>query len=193
MIGGDRLGDVLQEHRLSGAGRRDNERALPLADRRDDVDDARREILSGRILDFELQTLVGIEWRQVIEMDLVPSLFRVLEVDRVAFEQREIPFPLLRAADDALDRVSGSEPKPPDLRRRHVNIVWAWKIIGVGRSQEGKSVLQNLDHALADDLNLDAGELLEDREHQLLLAHDRRVFNVVLFRKRQEFGWRFLL
>ena len=127
------------------------------------------------------------------KVDLVPGLFRVLEVDCVAFEQREISFPLLGAPDDAFDRVAGSEPEPPDLRRRHVNVVWAWKIVGVGRSQEGKSVLQNLDHALANNLNLDAGELLEDREHQLLLAHDRRVFDVVLFRKRQELGWRFLL
>jgi len=79
------------------------------------------------------------------------------------------------------------------LRRGHVNVVWARKIVCVGRSQEGESVLQNLDYALANNLNLDAGELLENREHQLLLAHDRRIFNVVLLRKRQELGWRFLL
>src|ERR1700735_2737992 len=193
MIGGDRLGDVLQEHRLSGARRRDNERTLPLADRRNDIDDARRQILPCRILNFELQALVGIERRQIVEMDLVPGLLGVLEIDCVAFEQREIAFPLLGAADDALDRIAGSEPEPSDLRRRHVNVVWAWKVIGVGRSQEGESVLQNLDYALANNLNLDAGELLEDREHELLLAHDRRVFNVVLFRERQELSWRFLL
>src|ERR1700677_3506120 len=125
-------------------------------------------------------------------MDLVPGLFRVLEVYCVAFEQREIPFPLLRASDDAFDRITGSQPEPPDLRRRHIDVVWTWKIIGVGRSQEGESVLQNLDDALADNLNLDAGELLKDREHQFLLAHDRRVFDVVLLRKRQKLGWRFL-
>src|SRR6202021_4282049 len=91
----------LQEHRLSGARRRDNERTLPLADRRDDVDDARRQILSCRILNFELQALVGIERRQVVEMDLVPGLLRVLEVDCIAFEQREIPFPFLGAWEAA--------------------------------------------------------------------------------------------
>ena len=42
MIGGDRVGDVLQQHRLAGARRRHDEGALALADRRDDVDDARR-------------------------------------------------------------------------------------------------------------------------------------------------------
>ena len=41
MIGGDRLGDVLQEHRLAGARRRDDQGALALADRRNDIDDPR--------------------------------------------------------------------------------------------------------------------------------------------------------
>src|SRR6202021_997653 len=173
----------LQEHRLSGARRRDNERTLPLTDWRYDVDNARRQILSCRILNFELQALVGIERRQIVEMDLVPGLLRVLEVDCIAFEQREVPFPFLGASDDALDRIAGSEPEPPDLRRGHVNVIWTRQIVCVGRSQEGESVLQNLDYALANDLDLDAGELLENREHQLLLAHDRRIFNVVLLRK----------
>ena len=41
MVGGDRLRDVLQQHRLAGARRRDDQRALAFADRRDDVDDPR--------------------------------------------------------------------------------------------------------------------------------------------------------
>jgi hypothetical protein len=42
VIGRDRVRDVLQQHGLAGARRRDDERALAFADRRDDVDDARR-------------------------------------------------------------------------------------------------------------------------------------------------------
>ena len=125
-------------------------------------------------------------------MDLVPGLLRILEIDRVALEQREIPLPLLGAADDALDRIAGSQAQPPDLRRGNINVVGTGKIVGVGRSQEGEPVLQDLDDALADNLHLDAGELLENREHQLLLAHDRRVFDVVLLREGQELGRRFL-
>ena len=41
----DRVGDRLQHHRLAGLGRRDDEAALALADRRDEVDDPRREVL----------------------------------------------------------------------------------------------------------------------------------------------------
>ena len=81
MIGGDRVRDVLQQHRLAGARRRHDQRALALADRRHDVDDARREILLGRILVLHLQPLVGIERRQVVEIDLVAGLLGVLEID----------------------------------------------------------------------------------------------------------------
>ena len=45
MVVGDRLGDVLQQHGLAGARRRDDQRALALALRRDDVDDPRRLVL----------------------------------------------------------------------------------------------------------------------------------------------------
>jgi len=45
MIGGNGMRDVLQEHGLAGARRRHDQGALALADRRHDVDDARREVL----------------------------------------------------------------------------------------------------------------------------------------------------
>ena len=40
-----------------------------------------REILLGRILVLHLQPLVGIERRQVVEVDLVARLLGVLEID----------------------------------------------------------------------------------------------------------------
>ena len=193
VIGGDRLGDVLQEHGLAGARRRDDQRALALADRRDDVDDARRHVLAGRVLDLELQPLVRIERRQIVEMDLVPRLLRVLEIDRVALQQREIALALLRAANHAFDRVAGAQAEPPDLGRRNIDVVGAGEVVGVGRAQEGEAVLQDLDDALADDLDVDARQLLEDGEHQLLLAHGRGVLDLVLLGEREEFGRRFLL
>ena len=45
----------------------------------------------------------------------------------------------------------------------------------------------HLDHALADDLHVAAGELLQNGEHQLLLAQGRRIFDLVLFRKGEKF------
>ncbi len=42
---GDAVGDVLQQHRLAGARRRDDQAALALADRRQQVDDAARQVV----------------------------------------------------------------------------------------------------------------------------------------------------
>ena len=68
-------------------------------------------VLAGRVLDLHLQPLVGIERRQIVEMDLVALLLGVLEIDRVDLEQGEIALAFLRAADLAFDRVAGAQPK----------------------------------------------------------------------------------
>src|SRR5690606_24658691 len=54
--------------------------------------------------------------------------------------------------------------------------------------QEPEAILQHLDYAVADDLNLLRRELLEDGEHQLLLAHHAGVFHFQRFGKRNEIG-----
>src|SRR3546814_4972173 len=69
MVVGDRLGDVLEQHGLAGARRRDDQRALALALRRDDVDDAGRLVLDGRVGRVERQLLRRIERRQIVEID----------------------------------------------------------------------------------------------------------------------------
>ena len=104
----------------------------------------------------------------------------------------EVAFALFRAPDHALDRIAGSKAQPPDLRRRDIDVVGTGEVVGVGGAEESKSVLQDLDHPLADDLHVDAGELLQNCEHQLLLAHDRCVLDLVFLGERQEFGRRLL-
>ena len=119
-------------------------------------------------------------------MHLVALLVRVLEVDLVDLEQREVALALFRAADLAIDRVAGPERKAPDLRGRHVDVVGTWQVVGVGRAQEAEAVLQHLDHASADDIGLLGGQLFEDGEHQLLLAHGAGVLDPGLLGEAQE-------
>ena len=88
------------------------------------------------------------------------DLFRILEIDRIDLEQREIAFVLLWTADNAFDRVACAQTKFADLRRRNINIVRPGQIIGIGRTQEGEAVRQHLDDAFSDDLDVAAGELL---------------------------------
>ncbi len=88
----------------------------------------------------------------------------------------------------ALDGVAGAQREAPNLRRRDVNIVRAGEVVGVGRAQEAEAVLQHLDHAAADDIHLLGRELLQDREHQLLLAHGRGVLDLVLLGEGEKLG-----
>ena len=68
VVGGDGVGDVLQQHGLAGARRGDDEAALALADGREQIDDARRHV---RLIVLEVQPLVRVERRQVVEEDLL--------------------------------------------------------------------------------------------------------------------------
>ena len=181
MIVRDRVGDVLQQHRLAGARRRHDQRALAFADRRNDVDDASREILLGRILEFHLQPLVGIERRQIVEIDLVACLFRILEVERIHLEQSEVAFAFLRAADMPVDGIAGAQSEAADLRRRYIDIVRTRQVIRLRRAQEAEAVRQHFDDAFADNVGFTRGELLEDTEHQLLLAHRAGILDLKFF------------
>ena len=73
LVGDDRLGHLLQQDRLTGARRRDDQRSLTLADRRDEVDHAHVDVVLGR---FHDETVLGMQRREVLEGDQVVELFR---------------------------------------------------------------------------------------------------------------------
>ncbi len=108
MIGGQGMRDVLQHHRLAGPRRRHDQRALPLAERGYQVEHPGRQILLRRIVELELDLLLGIERRQIVEVDPVAQPVRFLEIDAVDLERGEIAFAVTRRADLPLDRVAGA-------------------------------------------------------------------------------------
>ena len=132
---------------LPVARRGDDQRALALALRRDDVDHARRLVLDRRIERVERQLLVGIERRQVVEIDAVADGLGIVEIDRTELGQREIALAFLGAADLAFDRVAGAQAEFADLVRRDIDVVGAGEIIGLGRAQEAEAVVQHFDRA----------------------------------------------
>ena len=71
--------------------------------------------LSGRVLQLHLQPLGGIERRQVVEVDLVLDVLRILEIDEIDLEQREVALAVLGTADLAFDGVAGAQREAPDL------------------------------------------------------------------------------
>jgi hypothetical protein len=66
----------------------------------------------------------------------------------------------------------------------------------IWRGRKTEAVRQNLDDAFADNIGFAGGELFEDAEHQLLLAHRAGVLDLKLFREGYELsrslGFKFL-
>ncbi len=143
------------------------------------------------ILELQPEALIRKQRRQVVEIDLVLGFFRVFEIERVDLQQREIAFAFFRAADVAFDGVAGAQAEAADLRRRDVDVVGAGQVVRVGRAQKAEAVGENLDDAFTDNVGFLDRELLENGEHQLLLAHGAGIFDPVLFGERDELGRRF--
>ena len=79
-------------------------------------------------------------------------------------------------------------PKRRICDGRDVDVVGAGQVVRFRRAQEAEAVGEHFDDAFADDVDLLGRELLQDREHQLLLAHGAGVLDLVLFGEGEEFG-----
>jgi hypothetical protein len=115
MVRRDRMGDVLQQYCLTGSRWGNNQTALPFAERCHEIDHTRRQILRCRDIEFHLEAFVWIERRQVVEVNLVADLLRVVEINCVDLQKREISLAFLRAADRPFDSIPCLQRKPADL------------------------------------------------------------------------------
>src|SRR5690606_15732027 len=128
VVAGDRVGDRLQHHRLSGLRRGDDETALALADRGDEVDDPRGEDVR---LGLQAQALLRVERGELVEVGPVASLLRVHPVDGVEADQGVellAPLALARLAHRAGDDVALAQAVAADLGERDVHVVAARKV-----------------------------------------------------------------
>ncbi len=190
MVVGDGLGHVLQQHRLTGARRGDDQRALALALRRDQVDHAGRLVLDRRVLGIEVQPLIGIERREVVEVGAVTHCIGIVVVDLDQLGDREIALAVARGADLAFDRIAGAQAPFADLVRRNIDIVRPGKIVCLRAAQEAEAILQHLDRADAENFLAVLGHFLEDREHEILPAHGAGTFDAQLLGHRNQLSRR---
>ncbi len=188
MIGRDRTRDVLQDHGFAGARLGGDQRALAHALRRHDVDDAAGLVFDRRIVQFHLQPARRVERRQIVEMDLVLDRFGVFEIDGRDLQQRKIAFAVLRPTDRTFHRVTGAKPEAADLRGRNVDVVRPREIVGFRGTQEAEAILQRLHDALAHNLHIALGELFQDREQHVLLAHGRGILDFEFLGEGQKIG-----
>ena len=177
VVGRHRIGDVLHQHGLAGARRRGEQRPLSLAQRRDELDHAHAQVLVGRVLDLEVELLFRVERGEVVEVHAVARGFRIVEVDAVDLEQREVPLAVLGRTNLPLDGVAGAQRETANLARRDVDVVGARQVVGLRRAEEAEAVLEVFEHPVAVDRGVVVGEVLEDREHQVLLAQQAGVFD----------------
>ena len=119
---------------------------------------------------LQLEALLRIERRQVVEQDLVARFFGRLEVDGLDLDQGEVFFALVRRTHLAADGVAGLEVELADLRGRDVDVVRAGQVVVVRRAQEAVAVGQDFQHALGEDVPLFFALGLQDLEDQVLLA-----------------------
>ena len=167
MIGGDGVRQVLQQHRLAGTRRSDDQAALAFAHRRQQVHDAGADVFAHRL---QLDPLLRIQRRQVVEEDLVARFFGRLEVDGFDLDQREVFFAFMRRTDLAADGVAGLQVELADLRGRDVNVIRAGQVVVVGRAQETVAIRQDFQHAFGEDVSFFFALGLQDLEDQVLLA-----------------------
>ncbi len=113
----------------------------------------------------------GIQWRQVIEQNLVACFVGGLEVNGFDLDEREIFFAFVGRAHLSADGVAGLEVKFADLGRGDVDIVWPGKVIVVGRAKEAVAVGQDFEDAFGKDVAFFFALRLQDFEDEVLLAH----------------------
>ncbi len=174
VVRGDRVGQRLEQHRLAGTRRGDDQATLALADRRQQIHDPAGEVVR---VTLELQRLLGVQRRQVVEEQPLAQPLRVVEGDRQDLDQGEVVLVGLGGTHLARDGVAGGQSEALDLGRRDVDVVGTRQVVVVGVPQEAVAVLQDLQHALGEHEAALFGLGLHDLEDQLLLAHGGRLFD----------------
>ncbi len=114
-------------------------------------------------------------------------------VDLADLEQREVAFVVLRRPDQPGDRVARAQIEAPDLARADVDVVGAGEIGAVGGAQEAEAVLEDLEHAVPEDVLAALRVALQDREDDVLLAGPGHVLEAHRLREGDELSHRLVL
>ena len=146
VVGGDRVGELLEDGGLAGLGRRGDEAALALADGAQQVHDARRRVV---LVGLEAQTLLGEQRRELLEHGALARGVRVHAVDAVDLEQCVVLLVVLGLADLAGDLVAAAQAEAADLAEADVDVAVA--LGEAARAQEPEAVRENVQDAGARD------------------------------------------
>ena len=120
----DCLGDLLDDHGLTGLRRRDNQATLPLTNGSNQINDARGISLSRGL---HAQLLIGVDRGELGKLTTSLCILNAHTVDGVNANQRVVllalTFSLTRLTDGACDRVTGAQSPTTDIAEGDINIV----------------------------------------------------------------------
>src|SRR5690606_27561984 len=170
VVGRDRGGDLLHHHRLARLRLGDDQRALALALRGHQVEDAAGDVLGRAVAALQPESPAREQRGQVLEQGLVLARLQRLAVDGVHHRQGEVALAVLGPADAAGQVVAGTQVEAADLAGRDVGVVRAGQVAGLGAAQEAVAVRQDLQHAVGLHALAVAGEHLQQGEDHVLLA-----------------------
>ena len=117
---GDAMRDVLQDRRLAGLGRREDETTLTFADRRDEVDEALGEVL---LVGLQVEHVVGEDRNERVEVRTALGGLGVDRVDRVDAKQAPVLLLVLGRPGLAGHPVPGPQAEAANLRGADVDVV----------------------------------------------------------------------
>ena len=170
MIDRDAVGDRLEQHRLAGLGRADDQAALTASHRRDEVDDAAGQL--SRVVGLEVEALVREDRGEILEVGPRSGFVAADPVDEVDAGQAVVLFALLRRPHRANHVVPGAQAGAPDQALRDVH---------VGRrgeqrlaAQESIGVVDDFEHSAREYVALGLGLRLQNAQHDVLLLQARQ-------------------
>src|SRR6185436_4471622 len=170
VVGRDGVGDGLQDQRLAGLGRADDQTTLALADRGDEVDQPGREDVR---LGLQPQSLLRVERGELGEVDAVAGLLRRQPVDGVQANERvelltgRDLLAFAQYADGTGDCVPLAQAVLLDDAQRHVDVVLAGQ---VAAGAQESVVVQHLEDASHRDEHVVLVNALDDLALTLALA-----------------------
>ena len=180
IVGGNRMGDVLQHHGLTGFRRGHQQGALAAADGGNEVDGAAGQVFFRLDVAFQFELFGRKQRREVFKQDFVFAGFRIVAVDAVEPHQRKVALVVFRNAHAAFDGVAGMQVEAAYLARRHINIVGAGKIGSIGAAQEAETVGQDFERARAGEALALLHHLAHNGKHEVLFAQAVGIFDTVL-------------
>ena len=183
VVGADAVGDLLEEHRLAGLGRGDDQGALALAERVDQVDQALAEVLG---VGLEVDQLDRVDRGQVVEERAAARRVGVDAVDAVDAEQAPVLLAVTRGADDAGDAIADAQAGAAHLAGRDVDVVRAGQ--QAVAAHEAVALVDDVEDAGRVDLAGVLGLTLEDLVDEIVLADAGRGIELELAPDLAELG-----